>query len=86
MHKSESMVSLCYRSLAGFIVDNNLQALHAFLENKQILIDDRDEVCSNILSISSHCIYFDIFIVLIRNQHRILIILNVDWFLIKNDY
>lgn len=38
------MVSLCYRSLAGYINEDNLQGLQSFLENKQVQIDDKDEV------------------------------------------
>ena len=38
------MVSICYQSLSGFINDNNLEGLQQFLENKQVAIDDRDEV------------------------------------------
>lgn len=40
------MVSLCFRSLSGFVQDDNLQGLQAFLENKQVQVDDRDEVSS----------------------------------------
>jgi len=38
------MVSLCYRSLASYISDDNLVGLQSFLENKRVQIDDRDEV------------------------------------------
>ncbi|XP_075221124.1 ankyrin repeat-rich membrane spanning isoform X1 [Lycorma delicatula] len=37
------MVSLCYRTLLNFISDDNLVALQSYLENKRVLVDDRDE-------------------------------------------
>nr|XP_023022551.1 kinase D-interacting substrate of 220 kDa-like [Leptinotarsa decemlineata] len=43
LHRTDSMVSLCYRSLTGFINDDNLQGLQSFLENKQVQVDDKDE-------------------------------------------
>ncbi|PSN34444.1 hypothetical protein C0J52_21643 [Blattella germanica] len=43
LHRSESMVSLCYRSLVNFITDNNFVGLQNFLENKRVQVDDRDE-------------------------------------------
>ncbi|XP_049824208.1 kinase D-interacting substrate of 220 kDa B isoform X3 [Aethina tumida] len=43
LHRTESMVSLCYRNLIGFINDDNIQGLESFLENKQVQIDDKDE-------------------------------------------
>ncbi|KAB0794943.1 hypothetical protein PPYR_11782 [Photinus pyralis] len=43
LHQSESMVSLCFRSLAGYVNEDNLQGLQSFLENKQVQVDDRDE-------------------------------------------
>lgn len=42
--RSESMVSLCFRSLVQYVNDDNLQGLQSFLENKQVQIDDKDEV------------------------------------------
>ncbi|KAJ8959994.1 hypothetical protein NQ318_009429 [Aromia moschata] len=33
-----------FRSLIGFINDDNLQGLQSFLESKQVQVDDRDEV------------------------------------------
>ena len=44
LHSSDSMVSLSYRTLIGFISDDNLTALQNFLENKRVQVDDRDEV------------------------------------------
>lgn len=38
------MVSLCYRSLASYITDDNLVGLQSFLENKRVQVDDKDEV------------------------------------------
>lgn len=38
------MVSLSYRSLANFIVDDNLLGLRGFLENRHVVVDDRDDV------------------------------------------
>lgn len=38
------MVSLCFRSLATYINDNNFDGFQSFLESKQIQVDDRDEV------------------------------------------
>lgn len=42
------MVSLCYRNLIGFINDDNIQGLESFLENKQVQIDDKDEVSNSL--------------------------------------
>lgn len=44
LHRTESMVSLCFRSLVNYITDDNLAGLKNFLENKRVQIDDRDEV------------------------------------------
>ncbi|KMQ97513.1 kinase d-interacting substrate [Lasius niger] len=43
LHRSDSMVSLCYRSLTSYITDDNLAGLQSFLENKRVQVDDRDE-------------------------------------------
>ncbi|XP_046424348.1 kinase D-interacting substrate of 220 kDa B isoform X3 [Neodiprion fabricii] len=43
LHRSDSMVSLCYRSIVNFITDDNLLGLQNFLENKRVQVDDRDE-------------------------------------------
>nr|XP_022916026.1 kinase D-interacting substrate of 220 kDa isoform X5 [Onthophagus taurus] len=43
LNRPESMLSLCYRSLAGYINDNNFEGLQQFLESKQVVVDDRDE-------------------------------------------
>ncbi|XP_072386705.1 uncharacterized protein Arms isoform X11 [Diabrotica undecimpunctata] len=43
LHRSESMVSLCFRSLTGFINDDNLRGLQSFLESRQAQVDDKDE-------------------------------------------
>ncbi|KAJ8917768.1 hypothetical protein NQ315_010674 [Exocentrus adspersus] len=43
LHRTESMVSLCFRSLSDYINNDNLQGLQSFLENKQVQIDDKDE-------------------------------------------
>jgi len=44
LHRTESMVSLCFRSLVNYITDDNLVGLQNFLENKRVQVDDRDEV------------------------------------------
>lgn len=44
LHKTESMVSLCFQSLISFVNNDNLPGLQNFLETKQLQIDDRDEV------------------------------------------
>lgn len=44
LHQSDSMVSLCFRSLANYINDDNLSGLQSFLESKQVQVDDRDDV------------------------------------------
>lgn len=49
LNRSESMVSLCFRSLVGFVNEDNLQGLQSFLENKQIVIDDKDEVSAVVI-------------------------------------
>ncbi|XP_023721158.1 kinase D-interacting substrate of 220 kDa B isoform X5 [Cryptotermes secundus] len=43
LHRTESMVSLCFRSLVNYITDDNLVGLQNFLENKRVQVDDRDE-------------------------------------------
>lgn len=37
-------MSLCFRSLTDYINNDNIQGLQSFLENKQVQIDDKDEV------------------------------------------
>ncbi|XP_057327504.1 kinase D-interacting substrate of 220 kDa B isoform X4 [Microplitis mediator] len=53
LHRSDSMVSLCYRPLATYITEDNLIALRNFLENKRVPIDDRDENGSTALILSA---------------------------------
>ncbi|KOC69442.1 Kinase D-interacting substrate of 220 kDa [Habropoda laboriosa] len=53
LHRTDSMVSLCYRSLASYITDDNLAGLQNFLENKRIQIDDRDENGSTALILAA---------------------------------
>lgn len=61
LNRSESMVSLCFRSLTSFVLDDNLPGLQAFLENKQVQVDDKDEVCA----VSCICFFLSrLFIVL----------------------
>ncbi|XP_046390035.1 kinase D-interacting substrate of 220 kDa B isoform X2 [Ischnura elegans] len=43
LHNSESMASITFRSIVGFIQEDNLQGLQNFLDNKRVLVDDRDE-------------------------------------------
>ncbi|XP_024945713.1 kinase D-interacting substrate of 220 kDa isoform X2 [Cephus cinctus] len=43
LHRTDSMVSLCYRSLISYITDDNLTGLQNFLENKRVQVDDRDD-------------------------------------------
>ncbi|XP_057659384.1 kinase D-interacting substrate of 220 kDa B isoform X4 [Diorhabda carinulata] len=43
LHRTESMVSLCFRSLTGYINDDNLRGLQSFLESRQVQVDDKDE-------------------------------------------
>ncbi|CAB0040958.1 unnamed protein product [Trichogramma brassicae] len=43
LHRTDSMVSLCYRNLVTFIGEDNLSGLQHFLENKRTQVDDRDE-------------------------------------------
>ncbi|XP_045472917.1 kinase D-interacting substrate of 220 kDa B isoform X2 [Harmonia axyridis] len=43
LHRSESMLSLCFRSLETYINDDNLAGLRSFLENKQVQIEDKDD-------------------------------------------
>jgi hypothetical protein len=38
------MVSLSYRTFANYIVEDNLVGLRVFLENRHVVVDDRDEV------------------------------------------
>ena len=40
------MVSLSYRTFANYIVEDNLVGLRVFLENRHVVVDDRDEVNS----------------------------------------
>ncbi|KYQ48723.1 hypothetical protein ALC60_12229 [Trachymyrmex zeteki] len=53
LHRTDSMVSLCYRSLASYISDDNLVGLQSFLENKRVQIDDRDENGSTALILAA---------------------------------
>lgn len=55
------MVSLSYRSLANYILEDNLIGLRGFLENRHVVIDDRDEVCKNILKKTTY--YYVIFMI-----------------------
>ncbi|XP_050529319.1 kinase D-interacting substrate of 220 kDa B-like [Daktulosphaira vitifoliae] len=43
LHPSDSMVSLCYRALHNYISENNLEGLQGFLDNRRVLVDDRDD-------------------------------------------
>lgn len=38
------MVSLSYRSLANYILEDNLIGFRGFLENRHVAVDDRDDV------------------------------------------
>lgn len=38
------MVSLSYRSFENFILDDNLVGLRGFLDNRHVVVDDRDDV------------------------------------------
>ncbi|XP_078035636.1 ankyrin repeat-rich membrane spanning isoform X2 [Augochlora pura] len=53
LHRTDSMVSLCYRSLASYITDDNLAGLQNFLENKRVQVDDRDENGSTALILAA---------------------------------
>ncbi|XP_047348706.1 kinase D-interacting substrate of 220 kDa isoform X3 [Vespa velutina] len=53
LHRTDSMVSLCYRSLASYITDDNLAGLQNFLENKRAQVDDRDENGSTALILAA---------------------------------
>lgn len=46
------MVSLCYRALHNYISENNLEGLQGFLENRRVLVDDRDDVRFNEIKMS----------------------------------
>lgn len=43
------MVSLSYRTFANYIVEDNLVGLRVFLENRHVVVDDRDEVSVAVL-------------------------------------
>ncbi|XP_076265241.1 ankyrin repeat-rich membrane spanning isoform X2 [Rhynchophorus ferrugineus] len=53
LHKTDSMVSVCFQSLLGFVNNDNLSGLQSFLETKQIQIDDRDENGTTALMVAS---------------------------------
>ncbi|CAG9772825.1 unnamed protein product [Ceutorhynchus assimilis] len=53
LHKTESMVSLCFQSLISFVNNDNLPGLQSYLENKQIQIDDKDENGTTALMVAS---------------------------------
>ncbi|XP_066585222.1 kinase D-interacting substrate of 220 kDa isoform X2 [Prorops nasuta] len=53
VHRTDSMASLCYRSLAAFITDDNLAGLQNFLESKRVQVDDRDENSSTALILAA---------------------------------
>ena len=38
------MVSLSYRALANYILEDDLSGLSGFLENRHVGVDDRDDV------------------------------------------
>ncbi|XP_044007245.1 kinase D-interacting substrate of 220 kDa B isoform X2 [Aphidius gifuensis] len=50
---TDSMVSLCYRPLATYIIEDNLSGLQSFLENKRVTIDDRDENRGTVLMLAA---------------------------------
>ncbi|XP_069672913.1 kinase D-interacting substrate of 220 kDa B isoform X3 [Periplaneta americana] len=60
LNRSESMVSLCFRSLVNYITDDNLVGLQNFLENKRVQVDDRDEnnTTALIIAASKGKLYF----------------------------
>lgn len=37
------MVSLCYRTLQTYIIEDDIESLQNFLENKRTVADDRDD-------------------------------------------
>lgn len=41
------MVSLSYKQLANFILEDNFASFRGFLENRHVVVDDRDEVNQN---------------------------------------
>ncbi|XP_063216492.1 kinase D-interacting substrate of 220 kDa isoform X3 [Bacillus rossius redtenbacheri] len=43
LHRTESMASLCFRPLVGYVLDDNLAGLQGFLEGRKLQLDDRDE-------------------------------------------
>ncbi|XP_065155754.1 uncharacterized protein [Atheta coriaria] len=53
LHRSESMVSICFRSLTGFISDDNFEGFQQFLQGKQVQIDDRDENATTALMVAA---------------------------------
>ncbi|XP_066149832.1 kinase D-interacting substrate of 220 kDa B [Euwallacea fornicatus] len=53
LHKTESMVSLCFQSLISYVNSDNLQGLQSFLESKQVQIDDRDENSTTALMVAA---------------------------------
>ncbi|KAI4495270.1 hypothetical protein M0804_001471 [Polistes exclamans] len=53
LHRTDSMVSLCYRTLASYITDDNLAGLQSFLENRRTQVDDRDENGSTALILAA---------------------------------
>lgn len=61
LHTSDSMVSLCYRALHNYISENNLEGLQGFLENRRVLVDDRDDVRYNLINIFLYFVYIHTF-------------------------
>lgn len=55
------MVSLCYRALHNYISENNLEGLQGFLENRRVLVDDRDDVRYYVMNIFLYFIYIHTF-------------------------
>lgn len=53
LHRSESMVSLaCFRTLSQLTNSDNTNELQQYLaSNKNVIIDDRDEVCRFLVNI-----------------------------------
>uniref|UniRef100_A0A146L198 Kinase D-interacting substrate n=1 Tax=Lygus hesperus TaxID=30085 RepID=A0A146L198_LYGHE len=43
LNRSESMVSISHKTLTTYIAEDDVQGLQAYLENKKVAVDDKDE-------------------------------------------
>lgn len=55
IYRSDSMVSVTYKTLVNYIYDDNFDDLRVFLSSKRVLIDDKDENGATALHFATSC-------------------------------